>query len=107
MIKRTSWQPADDRPGWTKRLTWLWDQCDVEWRTDPPEAAWQKCFGEPLPPLRRYDATAQTYHDNTDWIALHDVGDALFLLHVTGRVYVASYPGNCSIGIVKGPGVAL
>jgi hypothetical protein len=105
MMRRTHWRPNDERPSWVRRISWLWDQCDVEYRTDTAERAWVATFGEALPPLRIYDG--HEYRDNPYWIALHDVGDAIFFLSSDGRVFVCSYPGNCSIGVVKGPGVSL
>ncbi len=84
-------------PRWIKQIHWLWHQDDVCWRDDRPEQAWFEHFGFPLPkdPGREH------------WIASVDLGDAVYFLDDNARVYCCSYPGNCAIGIVLGPAVAL
>jgi hypothetical protein len=84
-----------NRPKWIGRIAWLWDQDDVCWRDDPPERAWLELFGTTLPRSVRA------------WLASYDAGDSFYFLDEQGHVYVCSYPGNCSIGVLKGPGVAL
>ena len=106
----------DNIPTWFKRVKWLWHQDDAIPREDTEEDAWEALFGSKLP--RKYicrpgvDVVMAKTHDeaymsNPYWLICADCGDADYLLGEDGRVYLSSYPGNCAIGVLIGPGIAV